>query len=320
MIISRTPYRISFAGGLSDLESYYSQRIGQVISTTIDKYIYITISKSPTNRYRTIYKQIEEVTDINKIQHPLIRECLKYVGIDEPIEIVSLADTVGGGGLGSSSSYTVGLLNALYRYMGIRTTKCKLAEDACKIEIDILKEPIGKQDQYAAAFGGLNKICFYKDRVGLNPINIDNNIYLKLQNNLLLFDTGITRKASSVLTNQKENMNNILDIVTNMTDISENIYEELTSNNLDNIGNLMKKEWDLKKLTGNVSNEYIDKLIDISLSSGALGSKICGAGSGGYLLVYCDIDKQDNVRKDLSDLTELKFNFEEEGSKIIYGL
>lgn len=317
MIISKTPYRVSFAGGLSDLESYYKNNIGYVVSTTIDKYIYIAINKMFDGKYKLGYSNNEVVDEIDDIKHPLIRECFRYVDI-EPIGLASTADVMGGSGLGSSSAFTVGLLNALYRYKGIKRNRYSLAEDACKIEIDILGEPIGKQDQYAAAFGGLNMIKFDIDKVSLSPIHIDNEQSLKLQDNLMLFYTGITRRSKEVLTDQKKNMDDILPIVRKMTDKAVIIKEYLNDGLIDNVGYTINNEWRLKIQTGKVTNSEIDNYIYKAIKAGALGCKLCGAGSGGFLLIYGQNRYHKSIRKALGDLKELPFRFEELGSRIIY--
>jgi len=318
LIISRTPYRISFAGGLSDLEAYYKYQDGHVVSTTIDKYLYLFVTKNLIGKYRAVYRNVEEVDEIDDIKHPLVRECLKMAKIDEPVEIMCLSDAPGGTGLGSSSAFTVGLLNALYRYNGIQCNKAKLAEDACKIEIDILGEPIGKQDQYNCAFGGLNHYVFTKKRIRIHPILADIETINRLQDNLMLFYTNIQRKASDILNNQKKNMHDIVPIVKDMTWMASCISSDLHHNTLDNIGAYIGEEWNLKKKTGNVSNEMIDEIIDRTYDAGATGAKLCGAGSGGFLMVYCEPAYQDAVRKRLSDLTEFPFRFDEHGSRIIH--
>ena len=191
IVTSVTPYRISFAGGISDIGEYFEKHGGHVVSTTIDKYIYITTHRWNEDKYRIIYSEIEEVDNVDDIKHPLIRECIKYVGINEPLEIVSLSSVRGNNGLGSSSSFTVGLLNALYTLKGRHMNPTKLAEDACKIEVDIVGESVGYQDQYASAFGGLNSIIFKKDSVTVHPIFLDDDILNKLQDRILLFSTNI---------------------------------------------------------------------------------------------------------------------------------
>ena len=315
MIISKTPYRISFAGGMSDIPSHYNKNGGCVVSTSINKYIYITVNRKFDGKYKITYNQGEEVDSIDDIKHPLIRECLKYTGINHPIEIVSIADVPGGSGLGSSSSFTVGLLNALYRYQGRIVNKYKLAEDACRIEIDILKEPIGKQDQYAAVYGGLNRIDFKSNSVSINPINISNLTYNNLDNNLMLFYTGKSRAAKSIFDsiNLEEDKYNII----NLSIIAKKMSTELKYSNIGRIPSLLNREWNIKKKIGDITNSKINDYIGTALKCGARGCKLCGAGSDGYLLVYCQPSRQLYVKNSLG-LKELPFKFEEKGSRIIY--
>lgn len=265
-----------------------------------------------------MYKKTEDVDCIDDIKHPLIRECMRMADIDEYLQIMVLADVPAGTGLGSSSAFTVGLLNALYTLKGINSNKYKLAEDACSIEIDILGEPIGKQDQYAAAFGGLNHYVFTNKKIKIHPILADIDTINNLQSSLMLFFSGIERKASDILTDQKMNMDKISPTVENMTWIAQCISTDLHKNYLNSIGYYINQEWELKKATGNVSNKHIDGMIDRAMDAGAEGVKVTGAGSGGFLLVYCDESLQDTVRNELSDLIEFPFEFEEFGSGIIY--
>jgi len=318
MIISKTPYRISFAGGLSDLEDYYKYKTGHIVSTTIDKYIYVIVMKSQLDRFKVVYKEVEEETCIEDIKHPIVRACLEYLDIDEYLEIVSLSDAVGGSGLGSSSAFTVGLLHALYRYKGEVVSNDKLIEDACKIEIEILKEPIGKQDQTACTVGGLNKLTFYSDGYKIEKVKIEDTLKEKLQDNILLFNTGITRSASEVLTDQKKNYSNIMDKVTNLCNIAISINKDLELGNIDNLGNHLNDVWQIKKKTGKVTNKDIDDYYKRGIDAGAIGGKICGAGSGGFLMFYCKPENQECLRKELKDLKELRFNIDEEGTTIVY--
>jgi len=315
MIISKTPYRISFAGGLSDIPKYYEKNIGKVISTTIDKYVYITVNERFDGKFKITYLKGEEADCIDDIKHPIFRECLRYVGIKDALEVVSIADIPGGSGLGSSSSFTVGLLNTLYRYLGRDVNRCKLAEDACKIELDILGEPIGKQDQYAAAYGGLNYIEFNKKNVEVMPLPIDNTIYNILDDNLMLFYSGKTRKAKDIL--DKQTIDGNVYNITRLAGISKRMKDELSYCNLNSFASLLDEEWNIKKKTGNVSNDRIDNHINIALENGALGCKLCGAGIDGFILVYCQLSNQDKVRKAIG-LRELPFKFDEKGSRIIY--
>lgn len=319
MIITKTPFRISFAGGLSDLKDYYKHGYGSVVSTTIDKYIYVTVNRKFDDKIRVSYSKTEIVDNVDKILHPIVREALKLANLDGGLEITTIADIPAGTGLGSSSAFTVGLLNALYAFNGEHKGAERHARDACKIEIDILKEPIGKQDQYASAFGGLNHIRFNADEtVFVNPIISKNETKEKLDNNLMLFYTGIHRKASTILTESKRNMGNLREHVDTLRDLSKEMATALKNNDLSCFGELMHKAWSFKKKTGKVSNPEIDKYYEEARSAGALGGKILGAGGGGFLLVYCEKKHQEKVRKALSDLKETKFHLEPQGSRIIY--
>ena len=321
MIISKTPFRISFAGGLSDLKDFYSraEKGGCVISATINKYLYMTVNKMFDEKFRIKYSKEEIVDEIDEIKHPLVRECLRLVGVVEPVEIVCTADVFGRTGLGSSSAFTVGLLNALYAYSNIKINKHKLAEDACKVEIDVLGEPIGKQDQYAASYGGLNRIEFKRNAVNIVPIPLNIHYYNKLQDNLLLLYTGLIRKSKDILSTQKKNMDRIFNTVDKIADIARDLDVNLRlCDRVNDVGEYLHEEWALKKESGKVSNDLIDDFYERALDAGCMGGKLCGAGAGGFLLLYCEEDKQDNLRKELSDLKELPFGFEEHGSSIIY--
>jgi D-glycero-alpha-D-manno-heptose-7-phosphate kinase len=319
MIISRTPFRVSFAGGLSDIKDYYKHNYGAVTSTTIDKYMYITINKKFDEKIRVSYSQTEIVDKVEDIKHPLVRESLKMTQLKGGIEITSIADVPSGTGLGSSSSFTVGLLNALYAFKGEYKGAKELAKEACQIEIDILKEPIGKQDQYASAYGGLNNIRFNKDEsVFVNPIICKKQTKEKLNQNLLMFYIGGKRKASEILSESKKNMEYHRKYVDEIRRLSEDIATSLQKNNLENFGELLHKGWTFKKKTGKVSNKKIDEIYNRAIKAGAIGGKLLGAGSKGFLLIYCESKNQEKLRKKLYDLKELNFNLEPQGSKIIY--
>ncbi len=319
MIISRTPFRISFAGGGTDIKDYYSCGYGAVTSTAINKYMYITVHPSfYDNKILLKYSRTEEVNDAEEVKHPLIRESLKAAGIRSGIVITSIADVPGGTGLGSSSSFTVGLLHALFAYQGKYLSKKKLAEIACKIEIGILKEPIGKQDQYAAAFGGLNHIRFNQDEsVFVQPVMIKPDVKKKLEENLIIFFTGIRRSASSVLKEQKANTSSKLEGLDKLRELAEEINKSLIEGNLDEFGNILHKGWLLKKsLCTKVSNDSIDKIYDKAMKNGAMGGKLLGAGAGGFFLFYCPKEQQ-NKLSDALGLKQLEFKFDGEGTKII---
>jgi len=319
MIISKTPFRISFAGGISDLRDYYKNDHGAVTSTTIDKFIYITVNKKFDNKIRVSYSKTEIVNKIEEIQHPLVKEALKTTGLNGGLEITSIGDIPSGTGLGSSSAFTVGLLNALYAYKGEYKGAETLARETCKIEIEILKEPIGKQDQYATAYGGLNHIRFNADEtVFIDPILCKKSVKEQLSDNLLLFYLGGKRKASSILTKSKKDMEKNRIYVDVIRNLSEEIALSLRNNDLTSFGELLHKGWSLKKKTGKVTTEEIDNYYTKSRKSGALGGKILGAGGGGFLLLYCEQKNQGKVRNKLSNLKEMNFNLESQGSKIIY--
>jgi len=323
MIISRTPMRISFAGGGSDISVYYSQGYGSVISTAINKYIYITVNKKFDNLIRVSYSKTEMVESVDKLEHNIIREALKLVGIEKGIDIVYMGDIPlgsAGVGLGSSSSLAVGVLNALYAYKGQHVSAEKLAQKACQIEIDILGHPIGKQDQYIAAYGGFNFIRFNRDEsVFVDPIICKKEIKDKLNKNLLLFYTGIERISSSILTEQKNNIDDNKRYIDSMVKISEEMRQNIVNNDFKTVGNYLHNGWlNKKKVATKVSNERIDHLYEKAIKAGATGGKISGAGGGGFLLLYCEERFQKNVKEALSDIKETPFNFEPQGSKIIY--
>jgi D-glycero-alpha-D-manno-heptose-7-phosphate kinase len=319
MIISKTPFRISFAGGLSDIGDYYQKNYGAVTSTSIDKYVYLIVNKRFGNDVQINYSKAEIVQDVSQIQHPMVREALKLVNINSNIEITVMSDIPARTGLGSSSSFAVGLLNALYAYKGKDMDAERLAQEACRIEIDILKEPIGKQDQYASSYGGLNYIRFNSDEtVDINPINMNKEKFEELDNNLLLFYTGITRYASSILNESKNKMEEYRNYVDQLRDLAKDVETALKQGDLTGFGRLLHKGWTYKKKTGNVTNPQIDKYYDKALKAGAIGGKILGAGGGGFLLLYCEESYQEKVRKSLSGLKEVIFNLKSHGSKIVF--
>ncbi len=322
MIMTKAPFRISFAGGGSDLRDFYSKNgYGAVLSTSIDKYMYLMIHPYFHDKIRIKYSRTEDVNEIDEIQHPLVRECLKLVGIEKGIEIASIADVPAGTGIGSSSTFAVCLLHSLYAFKGKFVTKEKLAREACKIEIEILKEPIGKQDQYAASYGGLNYLQFNGDEtVFVEPIICKPEVKERLKRNLLMFYVGNERKSSQILSEQKENMK--LDekgeIVKKMVMLAKDLRDSLNKGNIKYFGEILHEGWLLKKkLASKISNSVLDEYYKKALNAGATGGKLLGAGGGGFFLFYCLPKYQNKVRKALN-LRELKFKFEVEGSKIIY--
>jgi len=322
MIVSRAPLRISFAGGITDIPQYYENAdYGAVLSTTINKYIYVTVNKKFDEKIRVSYSKTEIVDSVDELEHPIVRECLKYMNITNGIEITSIGDIPSGNGLGSSSTFTVALLHALYRYKDRYPTKEQIANDACYIEMDVLGEPIGKQDQYASAFGGLNYIRFYENKVCVEPINISNDIRDKLNNNLMLFHIGKSCPAKDVLKNQVMEIKDKLFEITELKHIAKDMGNLLTYNSTNmfiKFGELLDAQWKIKRKMNGVSNKEIDDTYNLSKTYGSLGGKICGAGGRGFLLLYCD-------RKDLiinfmqqKGFKEVKFSFEDKGSEIIY--
>jgi len=321
MIISQTPLRISICGGGTDLKDYYSINGGFVLSTTIDKYIYVIVKQRFDDLIYVNYTKKEIVHSFDELEHELVREAAKLTGLQNGVEITMLADIPSSGsGLGSSSSLTVGLLNAFYNYLGERVTSEKLAYEACKIEIDILKKPIGKQDQYIAAFGGLCTLEFKEDDTVIRKkVNIESNLKRKLASNLLLFFTNITRTSSSVLTEQKEKIGMNIEYLDKIKALAYEAVEALNKGEINKIGVILAENWELKKkLASNINNPKIDKMYSRILNGGALGGKIAGAGGGGFLLAYCTRDKQDILREAMSEYREMPFMFESFGSRIIF--
>lgn len=320
MIIIRTPFRISFAGGGSDLASFYEKHGGCVLSTTINKYMYISIHPSYIGETVLKYSQTEVVNDLDKIQHKYFKKMLQLHDV-KGVEIVSTADVPAGTGLGSSSSFTVGVLHALYAYKGKYISKEKLASEACDIEIKHLGNPIGKQDQYAAAYGGLNFYEFYKDNnVTVDPIIMDEDIKKQLQDNLMLFYTGQLHSASKILKQQRENIKGG-DKEANQIKICElarQLKVELQNNNIDAMGEILHENWILKKtLASDISNYAIDEIYEKAMKAGALGGKLLGAGGGGFLLFYVPRRAQTEIKERLS-LPQLPISFDRQGTSVIY--
>lgn len=320
MIITRTPFRVSFAGGGSDLKEFYSKNgYGAVVSAAINRYMYIAIHPYFHDKIRLKYSRTEDVENIDDIKHPIIRECLRKVRIEKGIEIASFADVPAGTGLGSSSSFTVGLLNALYVYKGKIVSKERLAAEACEIEIEILKEPIGKQDQYAAACGNINYIRFNKDEtVDVSPILLTEPAKKKLEDSLCLYYTGGKRRAGDILNEQKKNLSDKdkLQNLEKMVELAEELRGVLQEENINSVGNILHKGWIYKKeLASGISNEEIDNLYDKAMKCGAAGGKLLGAGGTGFLLIYSEDHKA--LGKHLG-CKALPFSIDREGAKVIF--
>jgi len=321
MIGTQTPFRISFAGGGSDLAEFYTREPGCVLSTTINKYMYILVHPFFEKKIHLKYSKTELVETIDQVQHPIMREALRKFDLSG-IDINSIADIPAGTGLGSSSSFTVGLLHALYAYAFKYPSKERLASEACEIEIDILKEPIGKQDQYAAAYGGLNFITFYPNgSVGVEPIRLREDKHDELQDNLLMFYLGSQRKAGDILKHQRDRMmseGKSVDALRKMTALAKTLRDSLVRQNLDDFGSILHEGWVLKQsLSEKISSSEVDHYYSLGTSNGAMGGKLLGAGGSGFLLFYCKKENQDQLRTALG-LREIKFRFDTFGSKVFY--
>jgi D-glycero-alpha-D-manno-heptose-7-phosphate kinase len=319
MIVVQTPLRISFVGGGTDFEGFYAKYGGAVLTTAIDKVIFVIIKERFDDLICLNYTLREKVEKVQNIRHELIREAMKMTGITKGVEITTLADIPAEGtGLGSSSSVTVGLLQAMYTYQNEIKTAQDLAEQACKIEIDILKKPIGKQDQVIAACGNLRFITFSATGISIETIELPKQDKRRLNENLLSFYTGITRKASDILDEQKNNINEKIDILKEMKYLAFKARDAVEAGAFDDFGEILHKNWELKKsLASKISNSQIDDMYETARKAGAIGGKITGAGGGGFLLLYCPKAKQDDVRNAMK-LRELPFRFEEYGSKVIF--
>lgn len=314
---------MSFAGGGSDLPSFYRRHEGCVLSMTINKYMYVSIH--PTfNRDETVvkYSKTEIVNNVREIEHPIARQLLLDYGMDG-VEIVSTADVPSGTGLSTSSAYTVGLIHALNAFRGKLCSQERIAREACELEIEKLGEPIGKQDQYGTAVGGLKFIRFKSDdSVEVEPLAVSRRTLEELEDNLLLFYTGLTHSAGEILQEQNRNVageEEKFRSLVKMTELAYELRESVVAGNLDDFGRILNENWLLKRqLASRISNDRIGRYYDLAMESGALGGKLLGAGGGGFLLFYCPREKQKRLRSALSDLPELPFAMESSGTKIIY--
>lgn len=321
MIISQTPLRISFVGGGTDIKSYYKHSPGMVISTAIDKYIFVIVNQRYDDKIYINYMEKEIVDEVNEIKHGLVREAMIKTGIKKGIEITMLADIPSSGsGLGSSSSLTVGLLNAFYHFQGQQVAAERLAKEACEIEIDILGNPIGKQDQYIAAFGGVKKIVFNTDdTVSVKPLDLSVNDRMRLGSNILLHFTNITRKAGTILSDQKNKADDNFKSLNIIAGMVPELEKEFENKNWDSLGPLLRQNWELKrKLASGISLPEIEKMTKIALENGSTGVKIAGAGGGGFLMSYTPREFQDNFRLAMQDYVELSFMLDPFGSRIIF--
>ena len=322
MIITRTPFRVSFAGGGSDLKEYYLQHGGSVLSVSINKYVYLSMHPYfYENKFFLKYSNNEYVENIDDIQHKIIKQVLIDYDI-KGIDFNSSADIPSGTGLGSSSAFTAGLTTLCNAYTGKYMSKEDIANYACEVEIQKLNEPIGKQDQYACAVGGLNFINFHQnDKVEIEKILLSPKKFIQLENNLLMFYLGETRSASKILTEQKANTisNKKIENLHKMVALSKELRDELQKGNIDSMGEILHRGWMYKKeLASSISNEKIDYYYNLALENGAIGGKLLGAGGSGFLLFYALEENQERLRSALSDLKELDFKFDDEGTKVIY--
>jgi len=321
VIIVQTPLRVSFFGGGTDFPEFYCSEGGAVLTSAIDKYIFVTVKKRFDHKLRVGYTKTEMADSVGQIHHELIREALQKTGVWEGVEVTTMGDIPSAGsGLGSSSTVTVGSLHALYTLLGEIVPAERLAQEACNIELDILKKPIGVQDQYIVAYGGLRFLEFLPEgRVKVERIKLSVDQKRLLNDNLMLFFTGVTRSSSRILDEQKKNIDDRLGILRRLKEMAFTARKEIEGGNIDVIGELLDESWQLKKsLASQITNKSIDHIYATARRAGAIGGKITGAGGGGFLLLYCPHEKQDSVRTSLHGLVELPFRLENDGSKVIF--
>mgnify|MGYP006101953743 CR=1 FL=1 len=324
MIITKTPFRISFCGGGTDYPSWFREHGGKVLATSFDKYCYISIRYLPPffeHKYRIVYSNIESVSSIDDINHPSVREVLKYCNSIEGLEVHHDGDLPARSGLGSSSSFTVGLLNAMNALKGTYQSPYELANTAIHIEQDLIKECVGSQDQISAAYGGFNEIEFYPDGTfSVEPLIITEDRKKDLNDHLMLFFTGISRFSSDIALSQISNMKNCSSNMHDLYDMAGEGAEILRNNRipLEEFGKLLDRGWQNKKSLSNmISNNIIDDLYDSAIKAGAIGGKVLGAGGGGFILLFVEPEKQEKVKSSLSSLTYVPFKFENSGSKVV---
>jgi D-glycero-alpha-D-manno-heptose-7-phosphate kinase len=321
MIISQTPYRVSFSGGGTDLPAFYRQEYGAVLSTTIDQHIYVTIHRRFEPTIRVSYSRTEEASTIDEVAHELVREAMRRVEIDEPLEITTIGDVPAGTGMGSSSSLTVGLLQALYGYRHQVVSPRLLAEQACEIEIGVLGKPIGRQDQYAAAFGGLNYIRFNADdSVEVEPVPCRSETLAELERHVLLIYTGQTRDANAILQRQAVTTSDRMSVLRAMRDLADQMRHAVTGNgDIDRFAALLHEGWELKRSLGcGISNDQVDDWYEAARKAGAAGGKLLGAGGGGFLLLLAPPWRHRAIREALGRPRELFFKIARHGSRNIF--
>jgi D-glycero-alpha-D-manno-heptose-7-phosphate kinase len=324
MIITKTPLRLSFVGGGSDIASYYRKHGGAVLSTSIDKFVYITVNKRFDHTLRISYSRTEEVATVADIQHPLVRAVLTKLCVDGGVEITSIADVPSRGtGLGSSSAFTVGLLHCVHAYRGVYRSRADLAAEACEVEIDILHEPIGKQDQYGAALGGINLIRFNPDEtIDVEPIYAPPGVIDALERSLVMFYTGITRSASAIL--RRQDLELPLDAkkhraMRRMVELTEVMRRSLMLSDVAAVGDILHESWTLKRsLNSDISSDFIDETYRVAMQTGATGGKLLGAGGGGFMIFFAPPARHDALRRALDHLRPIEFHFERQGTSVIF--
>jgi len=323
VIVTQTPLRIGLVGGGTDLPTYYREHGGRVLNAAIDKYVYVIVKQRFDDDIYVNYSKKEMVSRVEDLQHELVREAMHMAGIRGGVEITTLADIPSAGsGLGSSSSVTVGLLHALFAYQGKQVSAEELAERACVIEIDRCRKPIGKQDQYAAAFGGICDIHFGPgDRVAVDEVRLPPPLRRRLQGELLLFFTGITRSANTILGEQTANVGDRIPQLNKLRDLAGDAAGGLRRGELGALGTALSESWQAKReLAAGVSNRQIDEAVEAALEAGASGAKVTGAGGGGFLLVTCPVEHQRAVRDRLAHMKELPIKLEPLGSRVIFNV
>ncbi len=321
MIIVQTPLRLSFLGGGTDFEEYYSRNGGgAVLSTVIDKSTYVIVKERFDDMIYVNYSRKEIVARVDDLEHELIREAMRLTGVERGVEITTLADVPSEGtGLGSSSSITVGLLQALYAYRGVAVTAERLAREACQIEIDILGKPIGRQDQYIAAYGGLRLLTFRRDGIEPHEVQLGPESKRQLREHLLLFYTGRTRRAADILGRQRANIVERVAILKELAALAYRGRDAVVAGAFDVLGELLHRGWELKRqLAEGISTPEIDEVYAAARRAGALGGKVAGAGGGGFLLLVCEPSVREQVRRALRHLRELPFDLGRDGSKVIF--
>ncbi len=321
MIISRTPFRVSFAGGGTDLPAFYRNEYGAVLSATIEHFMYVTVHRRFEPTIRVAYTKTEIVDHVDQIDHDLVRETLRLTGLEGPLEITTIGDVPAGTGLGSSSTLTIGLLRAFLTYRGMTVSPHELGRQACRIEIDVLDKPIGRQDQYAAAFGGLNYLRFNADdSVDIEPIPCRTETLEELQRHMLLLYTNQSREAGDILKHQSAGTAQRMPILRQMRDLAAEMRTAITGEgDLDRFAALLDEGWQLKRSLGfGITNSGIDAQYAVAKKAGAQGGKLLGAGGGGFLLLMGPPDRHDAIREAMGFPRELRFSFDHEGSKILF--